>query len=112
MPGFFVTDLDECKVRRHNCSKQSYCRNTPGSFKCECPKGYMGDGITCKLTKWKRFTTPKHLLQDLKRGAWDTILVVVFGGLIVIALLVLFILMLRKMCRNCCKKKEFEYQGK
>lgn len=110
---FFATDLDECKVRRHNCSKQSYCRNTPGSFKCECPKGYKGNGIKCSVTKWTRFTTPKHLLNDLKKGAWDTMLLMLSAGVIVIALLVIVSLMLRKLCRKCCGKKEgFAYQGK
>ena len=106
MPLFYVTDVDECKVREHNCSRKSYCRNLPGSFKCECPKGYKGNGIKCSLTRWTRFTTPKHLLNDLKKGAWDTILVVLGAGAVAIVLLVIApFLMLRRMCRKCCRSK-------
>ncbi|KAL9989357.1 hypothetical protein ACROYT_G003898 [Oculina patagonica] len=107
-------DRDECKIRTHNCSKQSYCRNSPGSFKCVCPKGYEGNAITkCSPNRRTRFTTPKYLLKDLKRGAWDTILVVLCASAIGIALLIIIILMLKKMCikcANCRKKKELAYQ--
>ena len=106
MPLFYVTDVDECKVREHNCSRKSYCRNLPGSFKCECPKGYKGNGIKCSLTRWTRFTTPKHLLKDLKKGAWDTILLVLGAGAVAIALTIIApFLMLRRMCRKCCRSK-------
>ena len=112
----WITDLDECKVRKHNCSKQSYCRNSPGTFNCLCPKGYEGDGVTkCNPTKTTRFTTPKYLLKDLARGAWDSILVALSAGVIGLALLVIIILMLKKMCVKCCKcgkEKEIAYQGK
>ena len=86
----------------HNCSKQSYCRNIVGSFRCECPKGYEGNPfIKCSLTAWTRFTTPKHLLNDLKKGAWDTILVVAGAGMVLLAIVYLI---LRKMCRKCCSQ--------
>ncbi|CAI9778154.1 unnamed protein product [Fraxinus pennsylvanica] len=36
-------DIDECKDQSLNkCEKK--CENTPGGFKCVCPKGYHGDG--------------------------------------------------------------------
>ena len=38
-------DIDECTTNRNNCTKNEYCKNTQGSFKCSCPKNYKGDGI-------------------------------------------------------------------
>ncbi|RWR74586.1 putative wall-associated receptor kinase-like protein 16 [Cinnamomum micranthum f. kanehirae] len=36
-------DIDECKNKeKNNCTE--ICINTPGSYHCECPKGYDGDG--------------------------------------------------------------------
>ncbi|XP_057804945.1 putative wall-associated receptor kinase-like 16 [Salvia miltiorrhiza] len=38
-------DIDECKDAGLNtCAELGYCVNTIGSFYCECPKGYNGDG--------------------------------------------------------------------
>ncbi|XP_010673968.3 wall-associated receptor kinase-like 6 [Beta vulgaris subsp. vulgaris] len=39
-PG--CTDINECKGSSNPCS--GICMNTPGSYKCHCPKGYRGDG--------------------------------------------------------------------
>src|SRR5690349_4288100 len=38
------------------------CRNTPGSFRCICPRGYevLADGITCKGTY--QFITLKSVI--------------------------------------------------
>ncbi|CAJ1971951.1 unnamed protein product [Sphenostylis stenocarpa] len=38
------TDILECKLDKHNCTSQDYCRETPGSFECFCPDGLIGDG--------------------------------------------------------------------
>ena len=32
---------------RDNCSKNSNCTNTVGSFRCVCQTGYQGDGYNC-----------------------------------------------------------------
>lgn len=40
------TDYDECSSNMHSCSPASICRNTPGSFECECLAGY--EGVSCE----------------------------------------------------------------
>jgi len=47
----FCVDIDECKNGLHQCSAQSTCINTLGSYKCEgagCPTGYKANGGRCK----------------------------------------------------------------
>ena len=40
-----ITDRDECT---HNpCHEQANCTNIRGSFRCDCNKGYSGDGFMC-----------------------------------------------------------------
>ena len=41
-------DIDECKINIHNCNKNAFCKNTFGSFECECKKNYEGDGFDCE----------------------------------------------------------------
>lgn len=42
--GFFV-DIDECALAAvtglQACQKGAECKNTPGSFACSCPVGYV-----------------------------------------------------------------------
>ncbi|KAF5188153.1 Wall-associated receptor kinase-like [Thalictrum thalictroides] len=38
------SEIDECKIR-NPCDKRAICTNTLGSFYCECPPGYFGNGI-------------------------------------------------------------------
>ena len=44
----FYIEIDECSNGEHNCSHT--CINTPGSYHCECPKGFVlaEDLVTCK----------------------------------------------------------------
>nr|XP_058961427.1 stabilin-2-like isoform X1 [Pocillopora verrucosa] len=41
-------DIDECSTGNDNCSANSECSNTKGSYSCTCKPGYSGDGRTCK----------------------------------------------------------------
>lgn len=43
-------DLNECNQTPPVCHALSTCYNTDGSFTCECPESYQGDGVsTCLL---------------------------------------------------------------
>ena len=51
MTKFFylpLTDIDECNVDRETCTN-GQCINSQGSFRCECPQGFVlgRDGRTC-----------------------------------------------------------------
>lgn len=41
------TDDDECAMGIHNCAINTVCKNTPGSFLCECAPGFIPDGDSC-----------------------------------------------------------------
>uniref|UniRef100_H2QRF2 Fibrillin-2 n=1 Tax=Pan troglodytes TaxID=9598 RepID=H2QRF2_PANTR len=41
------TDVDECEIGAHNCDMHASCLNIPGSFKCSCREGWIGNGIKC-----------------------------------------------------------------
>ncbi|GJS91616.1 wall-associated receptor kinase-like protein 8 [Tanacetum coccineum] len=54
------TDINECKVRgTHPC--YGVCTNTPGSYNCSCPPGFIGDAIKGRCqrlpAKDSKFTT-------------------------------------------------------
>ena len=45
----FVSDNDECTQNTHTCSlTRGVCKNTPGSFRCSCKPGFIGDGHNCE----------------------------------------------------------------
>ncbi|XP_039260161.2 mucin-like protein [Styela clava] len=49
--GNFVRceDVNECDAGTHTCDRQNgFCLNTDGSFKCQCNKGFKGDGHVCE----------------------------------------------------------------
>ena len=39
--------MDECKTGAHDCSDDSTCVNTLGSFSCKCHSGFRMSGKTC-----------------------------------------------------------------
>ncbi|KAL2325007.1 hypothetical protein Fmac_024065 [Flemingia macrophylla] len=39
-------DIDECAINSNPCIIRRRCQNLAGSFKCSCPKGHEGDGLT------------------------------------------------------------------
>jgi len=57
-PGYVLTsdgcvDIDECALNTHNCPEDALCKNTDGSFECECQPGFVWDGQDCKdEAKW------------------------------------------------------------
>ena len=44
---FVHIDNNECMLGTHDCDNVAACQNTIGSFNCQCPTGYFGDGKTC-----------------------------------------------------------------
>ncbi|XP_048586204.1 neurocan core protein-like [Nematostella vectensis] len=48
-------DIDECTERRNSCRAGTTCKNTIGSYTCECPTGRYDNGQICSrcLEGWK-----------------------------------------------------------
>ncbi|HYQ25762.1 MAG TPA: calcium-binding EGF-like domain-containing protein, partial [Polyangiaceae bacterium] len=40
-------NINECATGAANCGTNAGCKDTVGSYKCECKPGYSGDGMTC-----------------------------------------------------------------
>ena len=45
--AFLYLDIDECMVAKP-CHANATCRNTVGSYKCDCNEGFLGDGENCQ----------------------------------------------------------------
>ena len=50
------SDIDECKIKKP-CAIHAKCKNTPGSYKCECKKGFQSDGVICTGKEMKSLIT-------------------------------------------------------
>ena len=55
--NFTFSDINECTKHSGMCHG-GRCKNTPGSFKCECPAGFMNssDGFSCM----GKYTIPEY----------------------------------------------------
>ncbi|XP_074320081.1 putative wall-associated receptor kinase-like 16 [Silene latifolia] len=73
-------DIDECKGA-NECEKTKYCTNTNGSYICECPKGYHGNG-----------TRTDRCVSSSKAWLTPVIITAGIGGSIIILLVVGFLL--------------------
>lgn len=51
MHNLFLPDVDECATGDNNCHHNATCLNIEGSFKCKCRNGYVGDGVSCCISK-------------------------------------------------------------
>lgn len=40
-------DVDECAAGTANCNERSFCKDTEGSYQCECKNGYKAAGEDC-----------------------------------------------------------------
>lgn len=112
----FITDKDECTWRIHNCSHQSYCRNTEGGFQCVCPKGHeLVAGVNCIPDDMTRWTTPKYLLKDIMDGVWSRLLAVGAAAVIVLSLLTISVVCCKRKCEKWAEERELKrlaYEGK
>ena len=45
-----LVDIDECATNRDNCSLNSVCINTAGSFQCVCQPGFQDIDRVCRGT--------------------------------------------------------------
>ena len=43
----FFSDIDECQLGVHDCSRDSLCSNTVGGFNCTCKDNFFGNGRSC-----------------------------------------------------------------
>ena len=44
------TDDDECALDLHHCDPiHAECKNTNGSYDCQCKQGFEGDGFDCHV---------------------------------------------------------------
>lgn len=64
---FVMLDINECANSTAN-SCEHICENTPGSYKCSCPKGFTDDGknngvgcIADSEFPWIKFSVGKFL---------------------------------------------------
>ena len=40
-------EIDECASTPQLCGTHGNCTNTPGSFRCSCPEGFLNNGTYC-----------------------------------------------------------------
>lgn len=82
-------DKDECSSDEHSCDRESEkCRNMPGSFTCDCQKGFKRDGDKCVKKKGKKKTdkgkktVEEELADVLKKGDYFSEIQMKFGSVL------------------------------
>ncbi|KAJ7379377.1 Cysteine-rich with EGF-like domain protein 2 [Desmophyllum pertusum] len=83
-------DEDECSSGDHQCDPDSEtCRNMPGSFTCDCRKGFRRDGDKCIKKKGKKTaqkdtkkTEEQALEDDLTKGNYYSQLQMKLGSVL------------------------------
>lgn len=71
LTSFLPADIDECEIGAHNCDMHASCINVPGSFKCKCRTGWLGDGLKCNgefSSQERMFVCPGALWAPVKAG--------------------------------------------
>lgn len=53
IPIHIPLDINECA--QSPCSKDAECENNQGSYRCQCKKGFTGDGKTCSSSGMNTF---------------------------------------------------------
>ncbi|KAI5711004.1 hypothetical protein M8J75_013255 [Diaphorina citri] len=46
--AFVCTDVDECMNYPPICNNNADCINRPGTYQCQCKRGFSGDGFNCE----------------------------------------------------------------
>ena len=58
-----VSDINECDRNTDDCSEiGSVCENIPGSYRCSCMDGYIGNGKVCNGTCYIWLLVPRAFL--------------------------------------------------
>ena len=65
-----VEDVNECKFRP--CSPFADCTNTLGGYKCNCRKGYHGDGHTCDVSSDNIIDDSHKVITGISNSHIDT----------------------------------------
>lgn len=63
--NFPLIDNNECIAETNMCGSKGVCQNTPGSFQCECQRGYLLDqsGHGCEGNRITKKVTVYHSFQ-------------------------------------------------
>ena len=62
---FCHSDIDECRTRESVCHRYAECINEPGSFRCSCIEGFVGDGNNCESGLFASVCTRRVLIDWL-----------------------------------------------
>ncbi|KAK8276743.1 hypothetical protein V6Z11_D10G221200 [Gossypium hirsutum] len=101
-------DIDECETQKP-CYEFGTCHNTPGSYNCSCPEGFVGDG-------WKNGTGCRRIFKLQDRESFPILVVTLgiglsIGLLFLIAGLWWFYKRLQRRKYIKLKQKLFERNG-